>query len=73
MKFTFGDIVVIDKENIGVVLKCWVGKNEMNYDIYIRIENSIRNFQENKIERYLVRHKYLSDEEKQYQQNAQEN
>ena len=70
MELTFGDIVVVDNKNIGVVVKSWIGAKEMNYDIYIRIENGIRNFKENEVERYLVRHKYLSDEEKEYQYNA---
>lgn len=70
MKFTFGDIVVVDGENIGVVVKCWLGKNEPNYDVYVRMDNAIENYKESKMERYLVRHKYLSDEEKEYQFNA---
>lgn len=71
MKFTFGDIVVVDKINIGVIVKCWtsIDKN-FNYDVYVRIDNCIKNYKENEIERYMVRHKYLSDEEKVYQFNA---
>ena len=72
MKYTFADIVVVDKENIGVIVKCWTGK-EMNYDVYVRVENGIRNFKESEISRYLVRHKYLSEEEKEYQYNAENN
>ena len=72
MKYTFADIVVVDKENIGVIVKCWTCK-EMNYDVYVRVENGIRNFKESEISRYLVRHKYLSEEEKEYQYNAENN
>jgi len=68
--FTFGDIVVVDKILIGVVVKCWIGKKENNYDVYVRSYNSIHNYQESKIQRYLVRHKYLSEEEIEYQFNA---
>lgn len=74
MKFTFGDIVVIDTNNIGVVVKCWVhptddGK-EFFYEVYVRNYNAIKEYKEEEIERYMVRHKYLSDDEKVYQFNA---
>lgn len=69
MKFTFGDIVVVDKIEIGVIVKCWAGK-EFNYDVYVREYNGIKNYKENEIERYMVRHKYLSEEEQEYQYNA---
>ncbi len=78
MKFAFGDIVVVDGENIGVIVKCWgraiagpnVGKDEPKYEVYVRVYNSIKEYNEREIERYMVRHKYLSDEEKEYQYNA---
>ncbi len=74
MKFTFGDIVVVDKIEIGVIVKCWIhnadaGK-EFNYDVYVREYNGIKNYKENEIERYMVRHKHLSEEEQEYQYNA---
>ena len=73
MKFTFGDIVVVDEENIGVIVKCWANCHKPesnNYEVYIRMYNSIKEYPESKIERYMVRHKYLSEEEKEYQFNA---
>lgn len=77
MKYTFGDIVIVDGENLGVVVKCWLGnilkpKNERvpKYEVYVRMYNGIVNYKEDEIERYLVRHKYLSEEEKEYQFNA---
>lgn len=84
MKFTFGDIVIVDDENIGVIVKSWLpslvnGKIIKNIDIipkhevYVRMYNSIKEYPEDKIQRYLVRHKYLSDEEKEYQFNAENN
>lgn len=74
MKYTFGDIVIVDDIEIGVIVKCWihntdVGK-EFNYDVYVREYNRIKNYKENEIERYMVRHKYLSEEEQEYQYNA---
>lgn len=78
MKFAFGDIVVVEGENIGVVVKPWItqlkGKNskreKYNYEVYVRMHNAIREYGESEIERYMVRHKYLSEEEKMYQFNG---
>lgn len=71
MKFCFGDIVIVDNVQIGVVLKCWCGNRiENNYDVYVRSYNEILNYKESEIQRYMVRHKYLNKEEMQYQHNA---
>jgi len=71
MKFCFGDIVVVEENLIGVIVKSWItfskGKTIHNYDVYVRMKNAIINYPENKIERYMVRHKYLSEEEMEYQ------
>ena len=73
MKLVFGDIVVVDKMFIGVVVKCW-GKSlkgeEPNYDIYVRSYNAIKNYKESEVQSYMVRHKELNKEELMYQQNA---
>ncbi len=70
MKYTFGDIVVVRGEDIGVVVKSWAGKKGIRHEIYVRMDNRIEEFEESEIERYLVRHKYLSEEEKEWQSNA---
>ena len=74
MKFTFGDIVVIEEELIGVVVRMWVRSNSsdksFNYDVYVRSYNEIKNYEEKDIERYMVRHKYLYGDEKKYQYEA---
>ena len=67
MKFAFGDIVVVEGELIGVVVKCWTNKT---YEVYVRVFRGIKEYKEDEIERYMVRHKYLSDEELQWQSNA---
>lgn len=67
MKYCFGDIVVVDDIQIGVIVKCWTGKN---YDVYVRSYNTIKSYAENDIQRYMVRHKYLNEEEIEYQYNA---
>ena len=73
MKFCFGDIVVIEEELIGVVVKSFgisSKGDEPNYDIYVRYFNAIKNYKESEIQRYMVRHKYLNEEEKEWQINA---
>lgn len=71
MKFCFGDIVVVEETLIGVVVKCWVGSvSGNNYDVYVRMFNGIKNYQEHEIERYMVRHKYLDEQEIENQANA---
>lgn len=66
MKFCFGDIVVVEENLIGVVVKSWVtysiGKEIKNYDVYVRMKNGIQNYREDEIERYMVRHKYLDEQ-----------
>lgn len=74
MKFCFGDIVVVEGNLIGVVVKSWVsysqGNKNNNYDVYVRMKNCIKNYNENQIERYMVRHKYLNEEEMMYQHDT---
>lgn len=68
-KYCFGDIVIVDGENIGVIVKSWLGKIP-THEVYVRMYNGIKNYPENEIERYMVRHKYLSEEELERQHNA---
>lgn len=71
MKFCFGDIVVVEENLIGVVVKSWItyskGEKIRNYDVYVRMKNTIQNYREEEMERYMVRHKYLNEEELEYQ------
>ena len=64
MKFTFADQVVVEERFMGVVLKCWGSKT---YEVYVRSWNDIRSYREDELERYLVRHKELDEEEMEYQ------
>lgn len=66
--YLFGDIVVVDGENIGVIVKTWDSmKKGYFYEVYVRMYNGIKEYPESEIERYRVRHKYLSKEELEYQ------
>lgn len=71
MKFCFGDIVVVDKDQIGVIVKCWIKNNEsMQYEVYVCNYYEIREYNEKDIERYMVRHKELDEQELEWQHNA---
>ena len=76
MKLCFGVIVVVDEIQIGVVVKCWGRSLQGNppcYEVYVRSYNTILTFPEDKVERYMVRHKYLNEEEIEYQKEMTEN
>lgn len=72
MQFCFGDIVVVEGYLIGVVVKCWgrCNRREGSYEVYVRIFNGIKEYNESDVQRYMVRHKYLNDEELEYQANS---
>jgi len=72
MKFLFGDIVVINNNQIGVVVKTWYKPSidTYEYEIYNRMTDQIELYFEKEVERYLVRHKYLNEEEMEYQRNG---
>lgn len=66
--FLFGDIVVVDVNLIGVVVKTWQHINgNYCYEVYVRNYNKINEYEEKEMDRYRVRHKYLSEEELMWQ------
>lgn len=68
MKFLFGDIVVVEDNLIGVIVKSWESLKHGNYyEVYVRNYNGIKEYDEKDIERYKVRHKELNEEEMYYQ------
>ena len=74
MKFVFGDIVVVEKYLIGVVVKSWARDNHNNepkHEVYVRNYRGIKEYPNSQIQRYQVRHKELDDEEMEYQHNAE--
>ena len=77
MKFCFGDIVVVRGNLIGVVVKAWIryaasGRISHEYEVYVRMTRQIEQFREDEMERYMVRHKELDDQEMEWQRNAVE-
>ena len=67
MKFCFGDIVVVDTDQIGVIVKSW---ENQTYEVYVRSYNTIKTYSQYDIDRYMVRHKYLDEQELEWQYNA---
>ena len=65
-RYLFGDIVVVEGGNIGIIVKIWERQLSYYYEVYVRIYNSIKEYDEDDIERYRVRHKYLSEEDREY-------
>lgn len=76
MKYCFGDIVVVRGNLIGVVVKSWIRHSSTGvfheYEVYVRMSRQIEVFLEEEMERYMVRHKYLDQEEMEWQRNAVE-
>lgn len=72
MKYCFGDIVVVEEYLIGVIVKSYINYNSkiISHEVYVREFNYIKEYEENEIQRYMVRHKYLNEEEMEYQREV---
>lgn len=70
MKLVFGDIVVVEQDQIGVVVKSWAG-DVPSVEVYVRNHRGIETYPVSQVERYQVRHKELSEEEVVWQTNAE--
>lgn len=70
MKICFGDIVVVEENLIGVVVKTWIGTRGVRHEVYVRNYNCIKEYSDNEVERYMVRHKELDEQEMIYQHNG---
>jgi len=65
MKFIFGDIVIVNENMVGVIVKSWENKT---YEVYVRSFNNVRSYTEGGITR-LTYSKELSDEDMEWQNN----
>lgn len=72
-KYLFGDMVVVDNDQIGLIVKVWksskAGEVTIKYEVYVRNYYGIKEYPETEVERYKVRHKELSEEELEWQNN----
>lgn len=63
IRFSFGDIVVVENNLIGVVVKSWQNQyNLVTHEVYVRDYNSIVNYPQDEIQKY-IHNKQLLDEE----------
>lgn len=74
IQYTFGDIVIVEGNLIGVVVKSWEksfsGRTPVHHEVYVRSFNCIKEYTEDEMRRYMVRHKELDEDEMYYQNNA---
>lgn len=65
VKFQFGNVVVVDENQIGVIVKSWGKGSQTGYythDVYVRSYNEVRCYPEGEI-KHFVYSKELSEEE----------
>lgn len=61
-KFQFSNVVVVEQELIGVVVKTWENKTSYTYEVYVREFNAIKDYKEKEIQHF-VYSKALADDE----------
>lgn len=68
--FQFGNVVVTDGGQIGVICKTWGGSQSRphHYDVYVRSLNALREYDEDTLRHY-VYSKELMDDETEYYDN----
>lgn len=72
-QLAFGDIVVVDGDQMGVIVKQWGRDNRGNpplYEVYVRNYRTIKEYYEPDVDRYLVRHRKLDENEIEWQRNG---
>ncbi len=53
MGFQFGNVVVVEGNLIGCIVKSWPNLIDYNYDVYVRNFNSVREYRERDIQHYI--------------------
>ncbi len=70
----FGDIVVVGWDQIGVIVKSWNNFqgwiHTRTHDVYVRNKNCVENYRDDQIDRYMVRHKELDQDDLYYNLEA---
>lgn len=66
-RFQFGQVVVVEEELVGVVVKVWTASRDyaFNYEVYVKSYNAIKDYPEHEVMQY-IHHKELEDWEKEY-------
>ena len=62
-KFQFSNVVVVDDDNIGVIVKTWQGGDDYyTYDVYVRYYGLIREYRESEIKHFVFSKELHEDE-----------
>lgn len=68
-KFQFSNVVVVNSDQIGVIVKTWKNsptrKPGYHYEVYVRSENRILDYDESEIKHYIF-NKELSEDEREW-------
>lgn len=59
MRFQFGNVVVVDEDQIGVIVKSWGNKT---HDVYVRSLNGIKEYHEDDISHYVYSKELLIEQ-----------
>lgn len=57
IRFQFSNVVVVDDNQIGVIVKSWANET---YDVYVRSYNGVKEYKQNDI-RHFVYDKYIEE------------
>jgi len=57
--FQFGNVVVVDDDQIGVIVKSWA---DGKHDVYVRSYNGIREYKNTNIRHYIYSKSLTADE-----------
>ena len=61
-RFQFGNVVVVNGEDIGVIVKTWETQGGYSHDVYVRYFNEIRNYMETDIKHFIYSKELTEDE-----------
>jgi len=61
-KYIFGDIVVVDGDQVGCVVKTWESPMGVSYEVYVRSGNRIYEYREEQVRRYVFSKELLEEQ-----------
>lgn len=67
-KFQFSNVVVVDGDNIGCIVKTWKNNEEgYSYEVYVRYHNCIVTYKESEIQHFVYSKELTEDEREFYE------
>lgn len=61
VKFTFGDIVIVEGRKIGVVVECFEVSAGYRYEVYVRLFHGTAMYDETDIKKYEFNQRYIEE------------